>query len=96
MAPQTMKAVVFDGPHKVSLQDRPLPVIIDQTDIIVAVTYTALCGSELHVFRGHQPVCFPFYFPFEVVRNLEGSIKSLRHAANRVSGVESYGFHYGP
>lgn len=23
--PATMKAVVFDGPHKVSLQDRPVP-----------------------------------------------------------------------
>jgi hypothetical protein len=25
MAQQTMKAVVFDGPHKVSVQDRPVP-----------------------------------------------------------------------
>lgn len=24
-------------------------------DIIVKVQATALCGSELHVFRGHQP-----------------------------------------
>jgi threonine dehydrogenase-like Zn-dependent dehydrogenase len=41
----TMKAVIFDGPHKVSLQDRPIPQIKDDTDIIVKVTYTALCGS---------------------------------------------------
>lgn len=25
MAQSTMKAVVFDGPHKVSVQDRPVP-----------------------------------------------------------------------
>lgn len=25
MAQNTMKAVVFDGPHKVSIQDRPVP-----------------------------------------------------------------------
>lgn len=25
MAQKTMKAVVFDGPHKVSVQDRPVP-----------------------------------------------------------------------
>lgn len=24
-SPTTMKAVVFDGPHKVSVQDRPIP-----------------------------------------------------------------------
>ncbi|PSK46054.1 hypothetical protein B9Z65_5022 [Elsinoe australis] len=51
----TMKAVIFDGPYKISLQDRPIPTIRDPTDIIVKVAYTALCGSELHVFRGHQP-----------------------------------------
>ncbi|OBT71339.1 hypothetical protein VF21_09648 [Pseudogymnoascus sp. 05NY08] len=50
-----MKAVIFDGPNKVSVQDRPVPKIQDETDIIVKVAYTALCGSELHVFRGHQP-----------------------------------------
>lgn len=45
MAPKTMKAVVFDGPHKVSLQDRPVPEVKAPTDIVVAVSYTALCGS---------------------------------------------------
>ena len=45
MPNSVMKAVVYDGPHKVSIQDRPIPVIKDQTDIIVKVTYTALCGS---------------------------------------------------
>ncbi|MCJ1365122.1 hypothetical protein MMC16_004242 [Acarospora aff. strigata] len=50
-----MRAVVFKGPHKIALEDRPVPKIQDQTDIIVKVIYSALCGSELHVFRGHQP-----------------------------------------
>lgn len=45
MSNRTMKAVVFDGPHKISVQDRPVPKIQDETDIIVKVTYTALCGS---------------------------------------------------
>ncbi|KAF2234397.1 putative alcohol dehydrogenase [Viridothelium virens] len=51
----TMKAVVFKSPHVVALEDRPVPTIRDPTDILVKVEYTALCGSELHVFRGHQP-----------------------------------------
>ncbi|KAL3428340.1 alcohol dehydrogenase GroES-like domain-containing protein [Phlyctema vagabunda] len=50
----TMKAVIFDGPGKVSVQDRPIPQLQAETDIIVKVNYSALCGSELHVFRGHQ------------------------------------------
>lgn len=66
-----MKAVVFHGKLDVRVEDRPLPKIVDPTDIIIKVRYTALCGryvymisiydtgltgsSELHVFRGHQP-----------------------------------------
>ena len=51
MAPSTMKAVVFKGPGKVEVEDRPIPMIQDSTDVIVKVTYSALCGSDLHVFR---------------------------------------------
>ncbi|KAK1751921.1 alcohol dehydrogenase GroES-like domain-containing protein [Echria macrotheca] len=48
----TMKAVIFDGPHKVSVQDRPIPTIKDPKDVIIKVQATALCGSELHTYRG--------------------------------------------
>jgi hypothetical protein len=59
MAKDTMKAVVFKGPHKVVIEDRPIPKIKDQTDVIVKVDkvcyllhvptaanhpQTALCG----------------------------------------------------
>ncbi|EAW25658.1 alcohol dehydrogenase family protein [Aspergillus fischeri NRRL 181] len=50
-----MQAVIFKGPLQVALEQRPIPEIVDPTDVIVKVQYTALCGSELHVFRGHQP-----------------------------------------
>jgi threonine dehydrogenase-like Zn-dependent dehydrogenase len=51
----TMQAVVFKGKLHVAIEQRPIPKIREPTDIIVKVRYTALCGSELHVFRGHQP-----------------------------------------
>lgn len=40
----TMRAVVFKGPYKVDVEERPVPKIQDPKDIIVKVTYTALCG----------------------------------------------------
>jgi len=55
MAKETMQAVVFKGKLSVTIEQRPIPKIQDPTDIIVKVRYTALCGSELHVYRGHQP-----------------------------------------
>lgn len=44
MAKDSMRAVIFKGPLKVALEDRPIPKIQDVGDIIVKVTYTALCG----------------------------------------------------
>jgi hypothetical protein len=44
MSKDTMKAVVFHGKLDVRLEDRPVPKIIDPTDVIVKVRYTALCG----------------------------------------------------
>jgi threonine dehydrogenase-like Zn-dependent dehydrogenase len=37
MSTDTMKAVVFHGPGKVSIEDRPIPKIKDDSDIIVKV-----------------------------------------------------------
>ncbi|CAH0018068.1 unnamed protein product [Clonostachys rhizophaga] len=66
MSSQTvMKAVVFDGPYKVSIQDRPIPQLLDDNDIIVKVSASALCGSELHVYRGHQPSATGFIMGHE-------------------------------
>ncbi|GAQ39122.1 alcohol dehydrogenase [Aspergillus niger] len=54
-AENTMRAVVFRGPYKVAVEERPVPRIQDAGDILVKVTYTALCGSDLHVYRGIEP-----------------------------------------
>ncbi|KAI9877735.1 MAG: hypothetical protein M1830_002979 [Pleopsidium flavum] len=71
MAKDTMRAVIFKGPHKIALEDRPIPKIKDQTDIIVKVIYSALCGSELHVFRGHQPSPTGFIMGHEFTGTVE-------------------------
>ena len=42
-----MKAVVFKDKLKVVLEDRPMPTIVDQSDIIVKVKYSALCGRSV-------------------------------------------------
>ncbi|KIM94011.1 hypothetical protein OIDMADRAFT_60852 [Oidiodendron maius Zn] len=52
--PDTMTAVIFDGPGKVSVQERPVPKIQHDGDILVKVHAAGLCGSDLHLFRGHE------------------------------------------
>lgn len=88
MAKDTMKAVVFKGPKKVAIEDRPIPKIKDSTDIIVKVEYTALCGSELHVFRGHQPSPTDFIMGHEftgTVEELGSDVKNFQKGDTVVS-----------
>lgn len=44
MSSNTMKAVVFKGTKKIAIEDKPVPRIQDEKDVVVKVHYTALCG----------------------------------------------------
>lgn len=50
-----MKALTYHGAHKVSVDNRPDPVIQASDDIILRVTATAICGSDLHLYHGKIP-----------------------------------------
>ncbi len=50
-----MKALTYHGPHKVSVDTHPDPIIEASDDIILRVTATAICGSDLHLYRGKIP-----------------------------------------
>ncbi|KAA8566491.1 hypothetical protein MFRU_042g00170 [Monilinia fructicola] len=49
---QTMKAVVYQEPFKVTIEERPLPTIEHPDDALVKVTTAAICGSDLHMYQG--------------------------------------------
>ncbi|KAF8056541.1 hypothetical protein FPV67DRAFT_1729449 [Lyophyllum atratum] len=48
----TMRAVVYEQPFKVSVQQVKKPTILHPDDIIVKVTTTCICGSDLHMYEG--------------------------------------------
>jgi glutathione-independent formaldehyde dehydrogenase len=47
-----MRAVVYKEPHKVEVEEVPDPRIEAPTDVIVRITSTAICGSDLHMYEG--------------------------------------------
>ncbi|KAH0833681.1 hypothetical protein FOPE_03506 [Fonsecaea pedrosoi] len=49
-----MDAVIFNGPWTIDVEKRPIPTVTEPTDAIVKVTSAGICGSELHMYRGHQ------------------------------------------
>ncbi len=47
-----MKAVVFHGIGDIRLDNVPEPKIQEQTDAIIRLTSSAICGTDLHMIRG--------------------------------------------
>lgn len=47
-----MKAVVYKGPFEVAIEQVEKPGLQHPNDVIVRVTSTAICGSDLHMYEG--------------------------------------------
>ncbi|MGB7099427.1 MAG: zinc-dependent alcohol dehydrogenase family protein [Xanthobacteraceae bacterium] len=54
-----MKALVYQGPGKKAVEDRPMPKITAPADAIVRITKTTICGTDLHILKGDVPTCKP-------------------------------------
>jgi threonine dehydrogenase-like Zn-dependent dehydrogenase len=50
-----MKALTYNGAHDVRVENVPDPILQDDDDILLRVTATAICGSDLHLYRGKVP-----------------------------------------
>ena len=59
MSQSTMKAVVYHGPGKISLDDVPVPKIINPDDAILRVTTSTICGTDIHIQAGGVPAVKP-------------------------------------
>jgi glutathione-independent formaldehyde dehydrogenase len=47
-----MKAVVYKEPHNVAVEDVPDARIEQPTDVVIKITTSAICGSDLHMYEG--------------------------------------------
>jgi alcohol dehydrogenase len=50
-----MHALVYHGPARKAWEEVPMPVLVDDTDAIVRVDATTICGSDLHILKGDVP-----------------------------------------
>jgi 2-desacetyl-2-hydroxyethyl bacteriochlorophyllide A dehydrogenase len=51
-----MRAVTFQAPHEVRVQDVPEPELLDAGDAIVRIEATGVCGSDLHIYHGRVKI----------------------------------------
>ncbi|AZO93429.1 zinc-binding alcohol dehydrogenase family protein [Halocella sp. SP3-1] len=50
-----MKAVQITEPGKIDIIEKERPKIKDPTDVIIKIKRVGICGSDLHIFQGHNP-----------------------------------------
>ena len=51
-----MKAVVYNGPRDIQVLKVPDAVIERPTDVLIEITTTNICGSDLHMYEGRTDV----------------------------------------
>jgi threonine dehydrogenase-like Zn-dependent dehydrogenase len=77
-----MKALVWHGKGDVRVDKVDDPEIIDPTDVIVKITATAICGSDLHLLDGYQPTMksgdILGHEPMGIVEEVGRSVKKLK------------------
>ena len=75
-----MRALVYKSTHKVAIENVPDPRIEDQTDVIVKLTTSGICGSDLHMYEGRAPVEAGLVFGHEnmgVVDSIGSAVKTI-------------------
>jgi 2-desacetyl-2-hydroxyethyl bacteriochlorophyllide A dehydrogenase len=76
-----MRAVTFQEPGVVRVEDRPEPELIDADDAVVRIEATGVCGSDLHIFHGRVPIEAGFTIGHEYV----GTVVAAGDAVTRVA-----------
>ncbi|GAT33340.1 alcohol dehydrogenase [Terrimicrobium sacchariphilum] len=76
-----MRAVVYHSPKDMRVDTVGDPIIEDSRDIILRVTSTAICGSDLHIYNGFIPQTKPLVMGHEfmgVVEETGAAISTLK------------------
>jgi len=83
-----MRAVTFQAPGEVLVEDVPEPELERPDDAIVEVQASGICGSDLHIFHGRVPVERGFTIGHEFVGTVLAAGPDVQRAAvgDRVLG----------
>ncbi len=77
----TMRATIFHKPKDIRVETVDDPKIEDPRDVILKVTSTAICGSDLHIYNGAFPQLRPMALGHEfmgVVEEIGSEVKNLK------------------
>ena len=76
-----MKAVVYKGPFQVAVEDVPDPRLQHPNDVILRITSSCICGSDLHMYEGRTAAEAGIVFGHEnmgVVQEAGDAVRTLK------------------
>ena len=76
-----MRAVTFQAPGEVAVQDVPEPELQRPDDAIVQIDASGICGSDLHIYHGRVPVETGFTIGHEFVGTVLAAGPEFERAA---------------
>lgn len=77
----TMRATILHAPRDIRLEDVPTPELHTDTDAVVRVVASCICGSDLWPYRGINPVPAPRRIGHEfigIVEQVGSAVSTLR------------------
>jgi 2-desacetyl-2-hydroxyethyl bacteriochlorophyllide A dehydrogenase len=83
-----MRAVTFQAPGEVRVEEVPEPELIDAGDAIVRIEATGVCGSDLHIYHGRVQIEPGFTIGHEYVGTVIAAGEDVRdvQVGDRVLG----------
>lgn len=76
-----MKAVVYKGPFEVTVENVPDPEIKHPNDVIVKITSSCICGSDLHMYEGRTAAQAGIVFGHEnmgLIQEVGPAVRTLK------------------
>ena len=75
-----MRAVTFQAPMEVRVDERPVPELQSRDDAVVSIAASGICGSDLHIYHGRVKMEPGFTIGHEFV----GTVTAAGDAVTRV------------
>src|SRR5918912_2343300 len=84
-----MRAVTFQAPGEVRVEERPAPDPVAADDAVVRVEATGICGSDLHIYHGRVAIEPGFVIGHEYVGTVVAAGDDVHEVAvgDRVLGT---------
>lgn len=84
-----MKAAIFVEPHRIVLDDKPIPDV-GPLDALVRVTTTTICGTDVHILKGEYAVAPGLtvgHEPVGVIEKLGSEVRGYREGQRVIAGA---------